>query len=73
MQRHQRERFDVEQETVGRALCPKLRVSFRWQGVVGRIDLGVSYQQSPIMLPADWLFCRLVAARVRAVGSYGTL
>jgi hypothetical protein len=38
MLRHQRERFDIEDEPVRRSLGPQLRVTFRRQGVVGRID-----------------------------------
>ena len=38
MLRHQRERLDIEDEPVRCALRPQLRVTFRWQGVVCRID-----------------------------------
>jgi hypothetical protein len=38
MLRHQRERFDIEEEPIGCALRPQLRVAFRRQSVVGRID-----------------------------------
>src|SRR6266849_8691058 len=38
MLRHQREWFDIEDEAVWCALGPQPRVTFRWQGVVGRID-----------------------------------
>jgi hypothetical protein len=38
MLRHQRERFDIEDEAVWCALRPQPRVTFRRQRVVGRID-----------------------------------
>jgi hypothetical protein len=38
MLRHQRERFDIEDEPVRCALRPRLRVTFRWQSVVCRVD-----------------------------------
>jgi len=38
MLRHQRERFDIEDKAVRRSLRPQLRVTFRGQGVIGRID-----------------------------------
>jgi hypothetical protein len=38
MTRHQRERFDIEDEPVGWALRPQLCVALRGQGVESRID-----------------------------------
>jgi hypothetical protein len=64
MLRHQGERFDIENEPVGYPLRPELPVTFRWQGIIGRIDFD---RVELFGVKAQSLFCASHGRRIKQV------